>query len=322
MSKDKNKKEKEKGLTFPVFINPKTDFGFKKVFGNRERMMAFLGAALSENITDIEYIPQERLGDREEDRKVVYDLYCRNKKGEQFIVEMQKASQKNFSDRALFYATYPIREQAPKGKMKAENKTGGTESKPWNYALNKVYFIAILNFTLFKEKSAKDIVVEEIELIRKKSGLVFTDKLKFKIIELPKFKKTETELETLMDKWLYSLKNMEYLHQCPEQFQEEIFKLLYEEAKLNNLKPEEMEAYNKSIMEYDDVVLAVDYAEERGEKRGEKKGEERGIKIGLQQAKTDVVMSAYRIGLSVEEIAAITNFTVEQVADILSKNAR
>ncbi|MDR1886793.1 MAG: Rpn family recombination-promoting nuclease/putative transposase [Prevotellaceae bacterium] len=340
MSKSKRKKAEESA--FPVFINPKTDFGFKKIFGNKERLMAFLNAVLSENVVYIEYIPQEQLGERAEDRKAIYDLYCKNSKGERFIVEMQKAGQPNFADRALFYSTYPIRAQAPKGKIKLKDKSGKTVLKPWDYFLNKVYFIAILDFVLFEEESAKDIVMEEIELIRKNSGIAFTDKLKFVIIELPKFSKTEAESETPTDKWLYSLKNMEYLHQCPEQFDEEIFQNLYEEAQINKLKPEEMEAYNKSILEYDDVVLAVDYAESRGELRGEKRGiqigeqrgirigekkgmqigEQKGIRIGEQKGKTSVVLNLYRRGLPIEDIADITNFTVEQVKDILSENVR
>jgi predicted transposase YdaD len=99
-----------------------------------------------------------------------------------------------------------------------------------------------------------------------------------------------------------------------------------------------MEAYNKSIMEYDDVVLAVDYAESRGEKkgiqigekRGEKRGElrgiqigeQRGMRIGEQKGKTSVVLNLYRRGLPLEDIADITNFTAEQVKDILAENIR
>jgi flagellar biosynthesis/type III secretory pathway protein FliH len=109
-----------------------------------------------------------------------------------------------------------------------------------------------------------------------------------------------------------------------------------------------MEAYNKSILEYDDVVLAVDYAKQKGiqigEKRGEQRGirigeqrgirigeqkgeqrgiqigEQKGIQIGEQKGKTDVVLNLYRRGLLMEDIADITNFTVEQIKDILSKN--
>jgi predicted transposase/invertase (TIGR01784 family) len=111
---------------------------------------------------------------------------------------------------------------------------------------------------------------------------------------------------------------MEYLHRCPERFDEEIFQNLYEEAQINKLKPEEMEAYNKSILEYDDVVLAVDYAESRGEQRGIQIGELRGE----QKGKTSVVLNLYRRGLPVEDIADITNFTVEQIKNILAENAR
>ena len=95
------------------YVNPYTDFGFKKLFGsevNKDLLISFLNALLHEEqqIVDITYLPNEHIGEFELDRKSIFDVYCQNDKGEHFIVEMQKAEQKFFKDRSVFYATLPI----------------------------------------------------------------------------------------------------------------------------------------------------------------------------------------------------------------------
>ncbi len=102
------------------YLNPFTDFGFKKLFGsdvNKDLLISFLNEVLPKNaqISDLTYLKTEHLGHSELDRKVVYDLYCENAEGEKFIVELQKARQKNFKERTIFYSTFPIQEQAKKG---------------------------------------------------------------------------------------------------------------------------------------------------------------------------------------------------------------
>ena len=69
------------------------------------------------------------------DRRAIFDVYCEGENGEKFIVEMQNAYQTYFKDRALFYSTFPIREQAPKGNE-------------WDFKLNHVYTVALLNFSM------------------------------------------------------------------------------------------------------------------------------------------------------------------------------
>ena len=120
------------------YVNPFTDFGFKKIFGdeqNKEVLIAFLNSLLPEihQIKTLEFQKNERLGLYDYERKAIYDLYCENEKGDKFIVELQKSRQTYFKDRALYYATFPIREQAEKGD--------------WNFKLTAVYCIAILDFT-------------------------------------------------------------------------------------------------------------------------------------------------------------------------------
>ena len=102
------------------YVNFYTDFAFKKLFGteiNKELLISFLNALLHgrEKIEDITYLNAEHLGTQEYDRRAVFDVYCKNEKGEHFIVEMQKGEQQFFKDRSIYYSTFAIREQAPRG---------------------------------------------------------------------------------------------------------------------------------------------------------------------------------------------------------------
>jgi len=128
------------------YINPFTDYGFKKLFGeepNKDLLLDFLNVLLQEEqgeIKSLTYLKNEHLGTGELDRKAIFDLYCENEKGEKFIVELQKTKQNFSKDRTVYYSTFPIREQAKRAD--------------WNYELKAVYTVAILDF-VFDEDSLK-----------------------------------------------------------------------------------------------------------------------------------------------------------------------
>ena len=126
------------------FINHFTDFGFKKLFGeeaNKDILMDFLNELLREEqgeIKSITFLKNEHIGSLDSDRRAIFDIYCENERGDKFIVEMQKAKQDYFKDRSVFYATFPIREQAERGD--------------WDYKLKAVYTIGILDFVFDNDK--------------------------------------------------------------------------------------------------------------------------------------------------------------------------
>jgi len=112
------------------YISPFTDFGFKKLFGeegNKNLLVSFLNDLLpiKNKIVDISFKKNQQLGDDFSSRSAVFDIFCEDEKNNQFIVEMQNARQTYFRDRAVFYSTFPIREQARKGL--------------WNFKLKEVY---------------------------------------------------------------------------------------------------------------------------------------------------------------------------------------
>ena len=95
------------------YINPHTDFGFKRLFGsefNKELLISFLNALFrgEQDVKDVTYLNSEQLGDRADARRAIFDVYCENQKGEKFIVEMQNVYQEFFKDRTIYYSTFPI----------------------------------------------------------------------------------------------------------------------------------------------------------------------------------------------------------------------
>jgi predicted transposase/invertase (TIGR01784 family) len=287
-----------------TYINPLTDFGFKKLFStesNKELLIDFLNEIIKEEgcITDIEYKPTEQLGNTEEDRKAIFDIFCKNKKGESFIVEMQKARQPYFVDRSLYYATYPIQNQAPQGS--------------WNFELKAVYLVGILDFELFEDIADEDFFIEKVYLARERTKTRYSKKLNFIFVELPKFKKTIAELETNVDYWLYCLKNLAGLTSRPVEVQGRIFERLFKTAEIKKLTHTEMEQYQKSVLEYSDVRDAVDYAMERGMEKGMERGRNEGMQQGQITKSFEIAKNLLNLHLPINDIVKTTGLTPEQI---------
>ena len=273
-------------------MNPYTDFGFKLLFGtpvNKDLLIGFLNALFrgEQEITDVTYLNAEQLGRAEWDRKAVFDVYCENVKGERFIVEMQKARQKYFKDRSVFYSTFPIREQAKVGD--------------WDYELKSVYTVGVLNFVFDEDKDDEEYYHHEVKLMDVGRKEVFYEKLTFIYLEMPKFRKREEELETLFDKWMFVLKNLATLLDRPAALQERVFKRLFETAEIARFSESEMRDYEESLKNLRDLGNVLNTAKEEGRKEGRKEGIET-MALRMRDDGMPLEVIAKYTGLSVEEI--------------------
>jgi len=279
------------------YINPLTDFGFKKLFGsepNKNLLIDFLNELLPERhqIEDLTYTKNEHLGESDLDRSAIFDIYCTGKSNEKFIVEVQKAKQNYFKDRSVYYASFPIQEQAKKTN--------------WNFKLTPIYTIGILDF-VFDEHKADLEFVHLVEL-KNQNCEVFYDKLKFIYIELPKFTKTIEELETHFDKWLFILRHLAVLEHPPQKLQQTIFLQLFEIAEVAKYSKEERAAYHQSKKRYLDINNVVDTAALEGEEKGRAAGKIEGLKIvarNLKSAGMPIQEIAKNTGLSESDIEAL-----------------
>jgi predicted transposase/invertase (TIGR01784 family) len=267
------------------YINPFTDYGFKKLFGeelNKDLLLDFLNELLKEEqgqIKNLTYLKTEYLGDTEIDRKAIFDLYCENEKGEKFIVELQKTKQNFFKDRTLYYSTFPIREQAKRAD--------------WDYQLKAVYTIAILDFIFDSDKSEPNKFRYDVKLKDNETNKVFYDKLTFIYLEMPKFNKTVDELETRFEKWLYVLRNLNKLERIPDKLREQIFNKLFETAEIAKFTQDQVRSYEDSLKYYRDLKNSLDTARVEGK-----------IEVALEMLKANV---------SIEKIIQFTGLSKEQI---------
>lgn len=279
------------------YINPLTDFGFKRLFGsefNKELLISFLNTLLDgeQYIEDVTYLNGEQLGERRDSRRAIFDVFCRNDRGETFIVEMQNVYQQFFKDRAVYYSTFPIRDQAKRGD-------------DWDFELNGVYTVGILNFEFHDGaddgSSVKFPWHHEVKLMDIDRKTVFYDKLTYIYEEIPKFTKTEAELTSMFDKWMFVLKNLSRLMERPAALQDRVFTRLFQQAEIAMFNKEELIQYEDSVKAYRDIANAIKTAERKKFAEGVAEGVAKTAKNMLSM-NIPVETIAQATGLSADEI--------------------
>ena len=276
------------------YINPYTDFGFKKLFGeeaNKDLLIDFLNAVLplKSPIATLTFRNSEQLPDNPTDRKAVFDIACVGANGESFSVEMQKAKQLWFKDRALFYTIFPILRQAQQGN--------------WDFKLNPVYLVAVLDFRYDELEERQKLY--RLVSYKDQDGEEFTDRVKMVFLQMPLFTLKASELDTQKDKWLFFLKNLESFEEIPAILREPVFEKAFATAEYVNYPPALQEAYQNDLKAYRDNINVLDTARMEGEVVGEAKGRaERDIEIALSMKKDgiDPAVIAKHTGLSLAEI--------------------
>lgn len=274
----------------PRFINPFTDVGFKRIFGqpiHKELLIDFLNDLLvgEKRILDITFLDKEILPEYDNDRGLIYDVYCTNEDGEQFIVEMQNREQVYFRDRALFYLSQAISRQGERGAK-------------WLFNLKAVYGVFFMNFRL---KDFPPQLRSDVELAYRDSHLPFSDKLRFIFLQLPCFKKEEHECENDFERWIYVLKNMETLQRLPFKAQKSVFEKLEQIVDIAALSKEDRMKYDESIKVYRDNEAVLEFALEKGRAEGDR------IR-NLQNA-----LSMKENGIPAELIARITGLSMDEI---------
>ena len=272
------------------FINPFTDFGFKFLFGReveKELLIDFLNDLLvgEHVITDIRFLNNEQPPEVKTERGLIYDIYCVTDTGERIIVEMQNREQPYFKDRALFYLSRAITQQAKRGV--------------WNFQLDAVYGVFFMNFVMDKDMPSK--IRTDIVLSDRDTGKLFSNKFRQIFIELPNFNKEEDECENDLERWIYILKHMDTLDRMPFKARKAVFERLEKLASKANMTQEERARYEEEWKVYNDYFNTLDFAEQKGVQKGLQKGKEetaRNLKeLGVAD---DIIIKS--TGLSKEEI--------------------
>ena len=242
----------------------------------------------------------------------MFDVYCTTEDGRRIIVEMQNVYQSFYKDRSIYHSTFPISEQAKKGDRNDE--------------LKDIYIIGIFNFTFPEDKKSDDGVFREVKLKDTKKKEVFYDKLTYIYVELANFNKEIEECTTLLDKWLFCLKNMSNLLERPSELQGRVFEKLFKTAEIAKFKPLELKAYEQSVYAYRDIKNGIDTAKKEGIEQGRKEGFQQGHEKGIAQGRVEGIATGEakanisnarkmkRLGVSDEIIRQVTGLSKEEIA--------
>ena len=256
-----------------LYINPMTDFGFKKIFGDAEIMKAFLNDVIQPKspIEKVTFLDKEMLPEKDDQRGVLYDLLCKTEDDSEFLVEMQNAPQEKFSDRVIFYLSRSISQQGYRGKLR---------NHKWDYELRPVYGVFLLNFHLERRNPQKlrtlHVTVDE------DNHRIFSDKLSAYMIELPCIKgKKEEDCETNIERWMYNLYNMKTSTK-PLAFQDimPVFKTVASQAEFNKMSESEQNRYMRLLDIYRTNLSALNYSRKEGREEGHAEGLQEGMEKG------------------------------------------
>ena len=269
------------------YISLLTDFGFKRIFGtapNKDLLINFLNSLFDgeQVIKDVTYLNSEYVGDIYTERKAIFDVYCENERGEKFIVEMQNAFQQFFMDLSPFYA----------------DDTQEAKGLSWKIKFEHVYIVLLKNYDMRIKSFAQN------------------DKVTYKYVDIAKFNKSEGELVTLYDKWLYLLCNLSRLDERPTVFSEEVFTHLFEQAEIAKLSPAELREYAGSVRTYRDLKNSLDTAYYQGIAEGLAQVREERRKKEQEETRARIAKKLKESGMSAADISKSTGLSAEEISKL------
>ena len=297
----------------PKYIDLLTDFGFKRVFGDKELLIAFLNALFESEgkvIKSVTYINKEMTPMSKDDRTIIYDVLCKVDGEEDFILEMQHKPQETFRERSLYYMARAIEAQ-------------GRGKRNWKYKLHPVYGIFITNFHL-KEVDLPDEPVTKVALMNCNTNKIFTNKLRMFFIDLLCFKKkNEDELENNLERWIYSIRNMGTMTTAPRMAKMPTFNRLYTVSELAAMTTRQRNQYERSLKQHRDMLadkettkIRMQREREEGLMEGMEKGREEGREEGERTRAIQNALQMIADKMPVELIAKYSGLSIEEIENL------
>lgn len=284
------------------FVNPKNDVAFRKIFGSEDKtdiLIGFLNAVLNldgnKAIQSVQILNPYQTPKLEKLKTTILDVRAKDKRGITFIVEMQIANTASLRKRFVYYVAKAYASQIDRG-----------EDYP---KLNQVIFIGILDFELF-EKSKR--YLSRHQILDTETQEQELKDLEFNFIELPKFTKKESEVETLLEKWVYFIKHADDLAVIPPHVDDPALEQAYKSADQFGWSREDLEAYEYRGMRIQDERGAITYAHEKGRQEGREEGREEG----RQEAALASARKMLADGLSPETVAKYTGLLIEEIKSL------
>ncbi len=277
------------------FISILSDYGFKATFGN-EADTTFLKKALQALIDSsipiklVEFVKNDISAITIDSRSGIYDIACVDENENHFIVEMQLSEYPEFIQRMKFYVLHRFNTLVKKGEYKFEN-------------LPRIYCIGILAKSIFSQITD----YHNIAILRNSKNETIDDQMSFVTVELDKFKKKQTEVTTDLDKLIYTMQNLHKVtetSQFPTFWNEDWLKKAISELDIRNMTPEQKLAYEMAISAN---ALAV---------KNESKKIQEAREAENLAVKTETIMNALSMGLTIEQSAKLANVSIDFVLSV------
>ena len=296
-----------------VYIDLKTDFGFKHCMGEEKAMKSFLNAILSEDygtIEHLEFLPVEQIRDHPELRGVTFDLRCQLDNGDDVIVEMQNYTHPYFKTRANYYLYNLMDKHIKRGVSWSERE----EDIP------RLIGVFILGVPM---EELKEVVTRTAEFdIDKQTE--FWDRMRKYYISLPNFQlAVEKSGLTPKDIWLETIKNLGNMENLdPEIYEiaDEALLKLIEKAKVSALSEAEYAQYEAELKVLSNRGTVERYGFEQGIKRGLAEGRAQGIAEGRAEGRAEsqreIAQAMKANGMPAEMISKFTKLSLQEIESL------
>lgn len=262
-------------------------------------------------IASLEMLNKEHHGFVNSEKYVTFDLLCTDKDtGEEFLVEVQNAEERTYRERMLYYSYFPIREQLERKALDALQKKAKMD-----YSLRPVYVISLLNFSLKhdSEEALENGYISRYEIRNGHTRECFSSALNFVFVEmgrLPFRAHEESKCRTRLERFVFSFKYMHTFTEFPKSFMEDplLWKLAHA-AELANLPVEQLNKYEKDMIDELDRELQKEFAHDEG------------FAEGGAKTKTAIASAMLADNVSPEKVAQYTGLTVAEIEALASANA-
>lgn len=276
----------------PRYLDPTNDVAFKKIFSDKERLKDFLNAVLrleeGSKITDLVFIPQEELPDFKVGRRSIFDIKCIDQGRNSYVVEMQNRPEEAFLNRIQCYASHAYVSQAIKGATHA--------------GLMPVILLALTKHKLFEESVD---CINYHWTVESKTQKRYLFALSYVFIELPKFRKSAEELESIEDEWLYFFAKWQESKEPPVTTKDPLVLEAYKTIEQYNWSEAEYDAYFRARLaaEAEDLIMTKSFEE----------GIEKGREEGRKGEKVEIARIMFFKGMDLDTIFTVTGLSIEEL---------
>ena len=275
VSGEPTRREVKSAAMRPVFVDPKIDFVFKRIFGNethKDVLVALLNGLLeldeAHRIVEVDLIEAEQRPAVSELERSIVDVKCLDAEGTIYVVEMQVLNVEGFEKRVVYNVAQAYTSQLGAGHQYPR--------------LNDVIGVTICDFELWSAAEGHNVpMLSRWRMQEQHLGARGLPQLQFVFLELPKYD-LKGEPQSIVEKWAYFFREANHLAMIPSALSQPPFRAALEAARTAGFTEEEWNAYLRAGMALQDARGALTVAHREGHKEGHKEARREGLRIAIE----------------------------------------